>query len=328
MKRESYPYILVTQGKYQFYIVALPSSIFKDTCFAISRVEDPEQGFQRKLDENRANQIAEYIDHGLGSIPTAIILSAQSDAELQRNSRSKVLSFKRDPNAFLIIDGQHRIWGYQKSEKEVRVPVIIYEGLTRVDEARLFIDINENQKKVPEELIIDVKRLLELETEEEKVYNFIFDLFLKNADSVLKPYINVGENQKGNLSRIIFNNAIAELVKGRLKSLDNIKKYEVINNYLKAFNKVFIEMSPELKNVIAKTVVFQAILHVSEFAISIAYDKYENLTEESLYETIKAIKTNLSTSKIKNSGRSYRALSEKLREAMIKKAIPSTIITE
>ena len=328
MNRESYAYILATQGKYQFYIVALPSSIFKDTCFAISRAEDPEQGFQRKLDENRANQIADYIDHGLGSIPTAIILSAQSEAELQRNSRSKVLSFKRDPNAFLIIDGQHRIWGYQKAEKEVRVPVIIYEGLTRVDEARLFIDINENQKKVPEELIIDVKRLLELETEEEKVYNSIFDLFLKNDDSILKPYINVGENQKGNLSRIVFNNAVAELVKGRLKSLDNTKKYEVINNYLKAFNKVFIEMSPELENAIAKTVVFQSILHVSEFAISIAYDKYDKLTEESLYETIKALKANLSTSKIKSPGRSYRALSEKLREAMIKKAIPSTIITE
>jgi DGQHR domain-containing protein len=328
MNRESYSYILVTQGNYQFYIVALPSTIFKETCFTVSRAEDPDQGFQRKLDEGRANAIADYIDNGLGSIPTAIILSAQPEALLKRNIKNKTISFEKNAKSFLIIDGQHRVWGYQKAKKEVRVPVIIYEDLSRIDEARLFIDINENQKKVSDELILDVKRLLEIETEDEKIFSTMFNLFLKKPDSTLKNYINVGEKNRGNLSRLVFNNAISDLVKGRLRSLDDIKKYEVINNYLTAFNRLLSDILPNNDNVLSKTIVFQAVMNISDFVISLTYDKHKKLDEKSFYETIKPIKSNLSPVKVKNPGKSYRALSEHLKEAMIKKSIPPTICTQ
>lgn len=325
--RVSYSSILVTQGEFNFHIVALPSSIFKDACFTISRSEDPREGFQRKLDESRCEEIAKYIDNKEGSIPTAIILSAQPEAEFERNIVNKTISFKKDPRAFLIIDGQHRVWGYRKAKNDIRVPVIIYEGLSRVEEAKLFIDINENQKKVSEALILDVKQLLQKETEDELIMREIYDKFIINKDSALNPYINIGENERGNISRITFYNALNQLINGVLQKYDNQVKFEIINNYLKALKYSFTSMSRELDNAIGKTVVFQAAINIAEFIITYTYRVYGKLNYESFCKVLEPIKSNITTADVQKPGKSYKGLSEKLKEATINKSLPMKIIT-
>lgn len=84
---------LVRQGKHTFYSFTISSEILGKTCFVINREEDPEEGFQRSLDKKRAEEIANYIDSGLGTIPNSIVLSAQPDAELEYNSRAKSIKF-------------------------------------------------------------------------------------------------------------------------------------------------------------------------------------------------------------------------------------------
>ena len=53
------------------------------------------------LDEKRAQQIAEYIDMGFGTIPTSIVLSAQPSANLKIIGNGKTLEFIDTPKAFL-----------------------------------------------------------------------------------------------------------------------------------------------------------------------------------------------------------------------------------
>lgn len=325
--RLSYASILVTQGKYTFHIVSMPSSIFKESCFTVSRTDDPINGFQRNLDETRADEISEYINNELGSIPTAIILSAQPEADFKRNIPNKTISFQRHPNAFLIIDGQHRVWGYKKSNKDIRVPVIIYEGLTRVEEAQLFIDINENQKKVPDELILDVKRLLEKETEDERICGELFAMFLSNSSSSLNQYINLGENKRGNLSRIVFYNSVSPLIKNTLHKYDTKTKFEIINNYLNAFNYTFNCISDSLNGCIGKTVIFQALMNISDFIINLTYSSSKKLDFKSFCDTLNPIISNMSENTVKKPGKSYKAFSEKIKEATIKKSLPMNIIT-
>ncbi|MFN8736424.1 MAG: DNA sulfur modification protein DndB, partial [Betaproteobacteria bacterium] len=60
---------LVTQGKHKFYTLTLPSDLLAKTCVVETRQGDPIEGFQRKLDEKRAQEIADYIDSGFGTIP-------------------------------------------------------------------------------------------------------------------------------------------------------------------------------------------------------------------------------------------------------------------
>lgn len=149
---------LITQGKHKFYSFTMESDILAKVCFVISRDEDPTTGFQRNLDERRAREIADYIDNGLGTIPSSIVLSAQKEAELEYSSKNKSIKFNITNKSFLIIDGQHRVFGFKFAKSRLRVPVVVYDGLDIQDEARLFIDINSKQKGVPSELLLDIKK--------------------------------------------------------------------------------------------------------------------------------------------------------------------------
>ena len=91
MEKESYSCNLITQGKLKFYSLTMPSEILAETCFVSARDDDPVEGFQRTLDEERAKEIANYLDNEDGSIPTAIVLSAQPEAELSYISKNKTL---------------------------------------------------------------------------------------------------------------------------------------------------------------------------------------------------------------------------------------------
>src|SRR5690348_3999136 len=93
----SYSTSLVTQGSHRFYTLTMPSDVLARTCFVTSREEDPAAGFQRVLDVSRAEQIAQYIDSGFGTIPSSIVLSAQPEAEFKDLSRKKTIQFRDTP---------------------------------------------------------------------------------------------------------------------------------------------------------------------------------------------------------------------------------------
>ncbi len=327
-ERNSLAAILVTQGEYKFYIVAMPSELLRDTCFTITREEDPIEGFQRRLDEQRAEEIAKYIDQEKGSIPTAIILSAQENAELKYNSRSKTISFIPEKKSFLIIDGQHRIWGFIKAKESIRVPVVIYEGLSRTAEASLFVDINSTQKEVPEELILDVKRLLQKETEDEKKYSAIFELFYTQPDSILKGHLVRAERVSGKISRKMFNNSISTLLDKMLAELDANDCYNVINNFLKAFQQVLSSIDRKLDNFICRPVFFQGAMGVSSYVVEKTYTKYEKLTYEAFYDVLKVLKYNMSKGYLLKPGNSYKKFSERALDALTKITIRPGTITE
>jgi DGQHR domain-containing protein len=199
---------LITQGNHRFYTATVPSDVLRDTCSVDMRVEDLIKGFQRRLDPKRAKDIAAYIDSGLGTIPSSIILSAQPEAQLKYTSRSQVLSFKRVPRAFLILDGQHRVNGFYLAKAKLRVPVVIYNGLTKAEEARLFMDINTTQRPVPNELLLDIKRLAQTETDEESLLRDVYDLFNNELESPLFGLMSPSEKRPGKLSRVTFNAAL------------------------------------------------------------------------------------------------------------------------
>ncbi|MGG3913336.1 DGQHR domain-containing protein [Rossellomorea vietnamensis] len=320
--------ILVTQGKYRYYIASMPSDYLRDTCFTVTREEDPLEGFQRRLDESRAEGIAKYIDLENGSIPTAIVLSAQEEADLKHNTRSKTISFSSKGKSFLVIDGQHRVWGFIKAESSVRVPVVIFEGLSRKDEAQLFIDINTTQQKVPDALLLDVKRLLENETEEEKRCSDLFEHFFTKEDSVLKGHLVRAETQTGKISRKLFNSSVKEVLNNRLRDVDIDKSYKALNNYLRAFRDVFTEIDNNYADYIYRPTVFQGILSISSNVVSKSIEKHNKLTYEALYDVIKVLKSNISKSKLQRPGSSYKRFSENILDALNRVHVQASIIVE
>ncbi|WP_373504012.1 DGQHR domain-containing protein [Aestuariivirga sp.] len=128
-KRLSFPALRLKQNEHTFYFTTIPIEDLFPSCFVARRDEDALAGFQRALNEGRANDIAKYLSSGSGSIPSNIVLSAQGNADFKYNTRSKTISYAAEKLALLVLDGQHRLWGYQKSRVRHRVPAAIYSGL-------------------------------------------------------------------------------------------------------------------------------------------------------------------------------------------------------
>lgn len=224
---------VVTQGKHRFYSLVLPSSLLAETCMVEPRVENPAEGFQRLLDPKRAKSIAKYIDAGFGTVPGAVVLSAQARAHVQYDRVTGALKFRKDPRAFLIIDGQHRVFGFKLAKRAVDVPVVIYNKLTRSEECRLFMDINTKQRPVPNELLLDIRRLSEVETEADALLHDVFDLFHTREDSALIGLLSPAERRKGMISRVTFNAALRS-IKAAFVDAPADEVYAALNAYLRA----------------------------------------------------------------------------------------------
>ena len=252
-----YSVSLVTQGKHRFYTLTMPSDVLANTCFVTTRDEDPHKGFQRVLDVKRAQEIANYIDLGFGTIPTSIVLSAQSTAALTVVGRGKTLEFKDDPRAFLILDGQHRVYGFSLAKTSLRVPVVVYNNLTPRDESRLFIDINTKQRPVPNELLLDIKKLAEYENKTENLLAEVFDLFNSDSSSPLLGRLSSHERLSDKISRVTFNAGLKQLL-----SVFADAEPEVIYSALNSFLTSFIAGAKSLKaaDAITKPTVFRAVM--------------------------------------------------------------------
>lgn len=264
---------LVRQGKHRFYTLTMPIDVLAGTCSVDRRIEDPLLGFQRRLNHRRAKEIAQYIDAGLGTIPGSIILSAQPEAEFKYSTPNRTISFKKNPRAFLILDGQHRVYGFHEAKnKRLRVPVVIYAGLHKAEEVSLFMDINTKQRPVPNELLLEIKKLAQAESDDEAKLRSVYDLFNKETDSPLFGLMTPSEKAEGKLSRVTFNAAL-KAVFNSFGDSDAQRIYEVLRNYLQVWLTI-MRTSVGSSKIIINATLFRAILLVFPFVVGRVSDRF------------------------------------------------------
>lgn len=306
---------LVRQGDHTFYSLTLPSELLAHTCFVVNREEDPIEGFQRELDEKRAKEIASYIDSGLGTIPSSIVLSAQEDADLRYDARRKSISFNPIPTAFLIIDGQHRVYGFMHARKAFRVPVVIYDNLSKRDETRLFIDINSKQKGVPPELLLDIKKLAEYENDQEEFLREIFDIFQKDANSSLYGKLSPASKAKGKLTRATFNTAIKPLVK-TFGGKSEPEIYEILNSYFISFNEAIL-LRHDAQDQMFNTTFFKAMCGFFPIAAAKVKDRFGAIyNADNFYYFLDIIGESIKSGKLKTTGTAYKPLVKAFEECL------------
>ena len=304
-----YSALKLSQNDQLFYYATIPIEDIFPYCMVSTREKDPEGGFQRSLSRDRAEDIAEYLNSGTGSIPTNIVLSAQPIATL--SFHNKQISFERTEGAFLVLDGQHRLWGYQicmeKHSKNHRVPVAIYTGLSRADEARLFIDINTNQRGVPATLLLDIKQVAQIETGLEPRLRSLFDFLNKNDASPLIGRLSPTKASKGKINRVTFNRALTDSMRSIGVGLDDEKFKQLVLNYLKA-----LEQSLSGFPLIFKATIFEAVFAVMDDVVRIAITNSGNAKVKSLGMIIKS----MNAVDLKASGYGRKDLTDALRAAV------------
>lgn len=304
----AYSALKLSQNDQEFYYATIPVEELFQYCLVSRREEDAEKGFQRALARDRAEDIAKYLKTSRGSIPTNVVLSAQEIANL--SFKSKQINFTRTEGAFLVLDGQHRLWGYQicfeKYKKSHRVPVAIYANLSRADEAKLFIDINTNQRGVPATLLLDIKQVAQLEEGLEPQLRELFDFLNKNESSPLKGLFSPIKSARGKVNRVTFNRALAEPIRA-FPELDKAKFQQLTLNYAKA-----LEASLSHFASLGKATVFEAVFSVMDEVIRISIANNRNAKVSSLATVVRS----MSVIDLKTTKMSKKDLAEALKTAV------------
>lgn len=245
------------------------------------------------------------------------MLSAQEQANLKIVGRGKTLEFDRVPGAFLILDGQHRVWGFSKAQTSLRVPVVIYNGLSRRDETRLFIDINTKQRPVPSQLLLDIKRLADVESEAEQILRDVFDHFHQDIDSVMHQFMSPSEASRSKITRVTFNHAVKPLLP-MFSARSATEIYLILNAYLSALATELMKKTNE--SVLAKPVVFRAFMSIFRTVAQRYVDQYgTNYRSENFQNIVAPIFSNLPLAKLEKPGSSWTTLRDYLEKRLVSK---------
>lgn len=133
--------------------------------------------YQRMLRKSRLDTIRDYISDD-GIFPTNIVITIekqrlqfdriQQDAADQENGVLGWLTIRPTYKCAWIIDGQHRLYAYSGHERatKARLSVLAFEGLPPSEQARLFIDINAEQRRVKQSLLQELDAELHWDAED------------------------------------------------------------------------------------------------------------------------------------------------------------------
>lgn len=271
------------------YIIAVrPSEIFHYT--RVSRVdEDAEAGFQRALEPHRVKRIAEYITEGK-VVPGAIILSAQDPSKISFNETTGKIQFPSESGFFLVIDGQHRLYGSIKAEEEygaeIKIPVCILSNLSHAEEVQYFIDINGNQKGVTKTLRIELTKFLVEEESIDAIRLRLFEDLNTDPESPLFGHLSATRRSIGVISHVPFKAALDKILdKDPLKKLEYENKKKLLKNYLTGIVNNLQEIEQEKR--IFQSAFFQAIFRVFEKACEVVLMYHRNYSEKSFESLFK-----------------------------------------
>lgn len=225
----------VLQDAPPIYLAVIQGSWLLEHCTPSWRIRDPIKGFQRVVREERARAIATAVLDQQRSFPNAIVLATDLEQVEQRNGLVHLPGKAR----FLIVDGQHRLWAQQFSRFQAPYACVIHLGLSEVQMARLFLEINDNQKRVPSSLRWDLVRLVRPADDPYAISTaeLIYQLATEQKSPLYQRVDLTGEQSEITLKQASLGPEIKMLVSSKaspIRPLDFESQYDLLIRYFSA----------------------------------------------------------------------------------------------
>ena len=164
--RKSRPAIRGKIGGHVFYTFLISAKELIKYAYVhhrdLSGIVEASQVYQRMLRNTKLKEIAKFIDFEGGYFPNSIIVNFSKPLQWSKKEAFDndiamgTLKLPRHFGSAWIIDGQHRLYGAARANKDVLVPVLAFEDMEQLDQANLFVEINEKQTAVPGNLLWDL----------------------------------------------------------------------------------------------------------------------------------------------------------------------------
>jgi len=258
------------KGKKKYYcFIIQPKKLFPIAYIHRREKSNPKElsgAYQRMVKKGRIRNINKFIERG-GFFPNNIIINFTRRPIFETKAEVGdivygILKFPPYYGAAWIIDGQHRLYGYAKSEKAETdtLPVVAFESLKIKDQANLFVDINKEQKAVSPSLLWDLFPDIYDGSEEEgqqilRAISLIAKKINSDSDSILCDHIKIPsvvtkDKEETNLTlenicRAIKENKLINEKEGLLYEKDYDYTVNFASEITKAYFKIIAKSFPQ-----------------------------------------------------------------------------------
>jgi DGQHR domain-containing protein len=187
--------VIVLSEKPAVYMTALPGPWLLSHSTPSWRIDDPQKGFQRIVKAERAREIARTVLETRRPFPNAIMLATDAPSFKSRDGEIELPGTSK----FLVVDGQHRLWAQKFSKVSGVYPCVIHMDRSEKEMAELFLEINDNQRRVPSSLRWDLVRLVR---KDDQATILTVDIVFELATRRESPFERVGIDLTGEKSSV------------------------------------------------------------------------------------------------------------------------------
>jgi len=248
-------------------------------------------GYQRHRDEVRCRRIAEFINQPTSNLPGSILLNLRGSSTFHENDdnlTTGVLIIPDRKGAAWVVDGQHRIGGFEYTKREFMLPVVLFENLPRRQEMINFSVINDTQKGINTSLTLSLLGELRDHGENWKIraHDIVYQLN-RDPDSPWFERVNMtgakGMHRPVNLAS--FANALKPLL--RQSGFFQVMELEDQVLLLKWFWCVLRDMYPDAwcepsRYILLKTLGVYAMSQVALYVFELCAASGNGLTRENI----------------------------------------------
>jgi DGQHR domain-containing protein len=256
----------VEQNGFEFFTFVMGSKTLRQISSVSTRTGETPEGYQRVLSAKRLSDIGTYIKGKRSTFPGSIIVNLGKDAAFHPGKTADfgTLDIPDEPSAAWVIDGQHRLWGFEKSGgKEFDLVVCAFIGLTPNDQAKVFIDVNSNQKGVNSSLLYDLIDLVrDAGFVDQRAHEMVRALN-DDEDSPWAGNIKMLGTGAGIITQAGFMRPLTAQLKNTASPFSQYNEGEqvqVLKTYFTTFSKLFPDAWLSKKHILCKTLGVSAML--------------------------------------------------------------------
>jgi DNA sulfur modification protein DndB len=154
------PAIEINQPGDKCYLTAMQPSDLLKIAYVYRRSLGEKEAYQRIIKSKRIEEIGKFEDRSNSLLPNNVILAFESNVKFDKNANE--LEIPMEYCSAWVVDGQHRLYGFTQTKYSTRedekfqIPIVAFKNLSTIDQTRMFIDINNNQKKMDKTLLSDL----------------------------------------------------------------------------------------------------------------------------------------------------------------------------
>jgi len=240
-------------------------------------VDERERGVQRPLSEKRCKDVAKYIDREDSVFANNIILNLSKESYFEMLGEDVILNILDEEKSAWVVDGQHRLFGFEFTDKKYEMLCSAFINLDVEKEAEIFVTINKEQKGISTSVIYDLIPLTKNADFKAIRAQSLVKQFNEDDESPWYQQIRMLGVGKGLITQATFAKNIEKLVEpngGAFAIYNETDQYGILKNYFIAFKATFPEAWGNNKHILTKSVGVSAMCGILPKVLNLCDSDY------------------------------------------------------